>query len=101
MIIPAAGLAGLIFCMIVGSTPAVATDFHLPGAQLAVDVCASYRSEALFAGEGPLLAGEIHAFLQRIFLIEDETCLLTRLQAPDFRIHSGLPVQQIYPPIHR
>ena len=80
--------------MVMGSTPAVATDFHLTGAQLTVNVWTSYRSEALFAGEGSVLAGEIRTLLQGILLIEDEVCLFTRLQAPDFRVHSGLTGQQ-------
>ena len=101
MIIPVTLLAGLIFRMVMGSTPAVATDSHLTGAQLTVNVWTSYRSEALFAGEGSVLAGEIRTLLQGMLLIEDEVCLFTRLQTPDSRSRPDLTVQQVAQPIHR
>ena len=83
------------------SAPTVATDSHTLGAQLTVDVRASYSSAALLTGEGSVLAGEIRALLQGLLLIEDEVYLFTRLQTPDFRGRMSLTDQQLTLSIHR
>ena len=87
--------------MVMSSAPAVATDSHILGTQLAVDVRASYSSAALLTGEGSVLAGKIRTLPQGVLLIEDEVYLFTRLQSPDFRTHLSLTDQLMTLPIHR
>ena len=87
--------------MVMSPAPTVATDSHILGTQLAVDVRTSYSSAALLAGEGSVLAGEIRTLLQGLLLIEDEVCLFTRLQTPDFRGHMRFTDQQLALSIHR
>ena len=87
--------------MVMSPAPTVATDSHILGTQLAVDVRTSYSSAALLAGEGSVLAGEIRTLLQGLLLIEDEVYLFTRLQTPDFRGHMSLTGQQLTLSIRR